>query len=351
MNRSSCAQVRIGNLMNNSAWNRSKAVRLTFCVAISSVCLYFAVRGMNIEDAVEQLKRSSRVPIAGAVFFLFLSLWIRAYRWSYLLSPVKRISIRPLFRCTLIGFMGNHLFPLRAGEVMRAVSIAQTQRISKAAALGSIFLERIFDGVVLSVTPFLCLTVLDLPRWVLSVNLALLGVYATGVLMLVLAAQRGWTEIWPERVLGFLPGRVSKRLGAIAGDFLQGVRTINHAGALVPVSYLSVLCWFCNGMFFFLVFKSLGLDLSIWAALVLQVVIGLGVILPAGPGYVGNFEYFTVLGLGLFGIAQETGFAYALLAHLCEFIPGTAVGLFFAFRSGFEIEGKALSSRGVEIEA
>jgi uncharacterized protein (TIRG00374 family) len=336
--------------MNVLRWSQTKGLRLVLCIIVSSVCLYLAVRGMNFEDAIQQLKRSSPTPILGAVFFLFLSLWIRAYRWSYLLLPVKQISIRPLFRSTLIGFMGNHLFPFRAGEVMRAVSIGQTQRISKAAALGSILLERVFDGLVLSLSPFLLLAVLDLPRWVLSVNLALLGVSVTGLLMLMLAAQRGWTEVWPKRMLGFLPGIIGRRLGSIAGHFLEGMKAINHAGALLPVLCLSVLCWFCNGMYFFLVFESLDLNLSLWVALVLQVVIGLGVILPSGPGYVGNFEYFTVLGLALFGITQETAFAYALLAHICVFVPGTAVGLFFALRNGFQIEGETLSSKGVEVE-
>jgi glycosyltransferase 2 family protein len=75
---------------------------------------------------------------------------------------------------------------------------------------------------------------------------------------------------------------------------------------------------------------------------VLQMVIGLGVIVPSAPGYVGNFEYFTVLGLALFGIAQETAFAYALLAHICQFIPIAAVGLFFAFRNGFQQQVEAV---------
>jgi hypothetical protein len=65
-----------------------------------------------------------------------------------------------------------------------------------------------------------------------------------------------------------------------------------------------------------------------------------GISNPAAPGYVGNFEYFTVLSVALFGITQEAAFAYALLAHICQFIPVTAVGLFFALRNGFEPEGK-----------
>jgi hypothetical protein len=50
---------------------------------------------------------------------------------------------------------------------------------------------------------------------------------------------------------------------------------------------------------------------------------------------VGTFEYFTVLGLALFGIGHEAAFAYALLAHICQFVPVSAVGLFFALRKGF----------------
>jgi uncharacterized membrane protein YbhN (UPF0104 family) len=69
--------------------------------------------------------------------------------------------------------------------------------------------------------------------------------------------------------------------------------------------------------------------------MILQAVIGVGVMLPAGPGYVGNFEYATVLGLALFGIAKEEAFAYSLLAHSLQFFPVVAVGLFFVFRGGF----------------
>ena len=314
---------------------QTKAVRLTLCLIVSSVCLYFAVRGMNFEDALHQLKRSSPTPILGAVFFLFVSFWLRAYRWSYLLSPIKKISVRPLFRSTLIGFMGNYLFPFRAGEIMRAVSIGKTQDISKSAALGSIVLERVFDGVVLSLTPFLLLSAVDLPPWVTRVNFTLLALYITGLVGLVIAMHRGWTEAWIQWATALLPRRFARRIGSISMEFFNGMKGITRSGALLPIALLSIVCWSFHALYFFLMFSALDLELSFSAALILQMVIGVGVILPAAPGYVGNFEYFTVLGLGLFGIAQEPAFAYALLAHIFQFIPVTAVGLLFTLRSGF----------------
>jgi uncharacterized protein (TIRG00374 family) len=321
--------------MNVLRWSQTRGFRLVVCLIISSVCLYLAVRGMNFEDALQQLKRSSPTPVLGAVFFLFLSFWMRAYRWCYLLVPIKKIPVRPLFRSTLIGFMGNYLFPFRAGEIMRAVSIGKTQDISKSAALGSIVLERGFDGVVLSLTPFLVLAAVDLPPWVTRVNFTLLALYITGLAGLVIAMHRGWTEAWVQRATGLMPRRFARRIGSISMEFLNGMKGITRTGALLPIALLSVVCWGFHAVYFFLMFTALDLELSFAAALILQMVIGLGVILPAAPGYVGNFEYFTVLGLGIFGITQEVAFAYALLAHIFQFIPVTAAGLLFALRSGF----------------
>jgi len=163
--------------MNVLGWRQAKAVRLTVCLVISGVFLYLAVSGMDFARTVQELKKSSPMPILGAVFFLSLSYWIRAYRWSYLLLPVKQITTGPLFRSTVIGFMGNYLLPFRAGELMRAVSIGQNQNISKAAALGSIVLERVFDGIVISLIPFLVLATVELPPWVTRVNIAFLALY------------------------------------------------------------------------------------------------------------------------------------------------------------------------------
>ena len=333
-------------------WTRTRGFRLVVSALVSLVCLYLAVQGMDVEQTIEELRKSSPTPVLGAVFFLFLSFWIRALRWSYLLLPIKPISSSLLFRSTVIGFMGNYLLPFRAGELMRAVSIGQTENISKASAFGSIILERVFDGLVLSLTPFFLLAVLDLPRWLLQVNLVLLAIYLIGLSVFLVAARRGWTDTWLDVVTRMVPEVMRNRLRCLGKDFVEGIEGITRAGALLPVVYLSLLCWLSHGMYFFLAFQGLNLNLSVWAALVLQAVIALGVILPGTPGYVGNFEYFTVLGLALFGINQEAAFAFALVAHVFQFVPVTAVGLFFAFRTGMlkkaEVEQHRLSTSTFE---
>ena len=41
-------------------------------------------------------------------------------------------------------------------------------------------------------------------------------------------------------------------------------------------------------------------------------------------------------------LAQEAALTYALLAHMYQFIPVTAVGLFFTLRNGFEQQVEAV---------
>jgi uncharacterized protein (TIRG00374 family) len=338
--------------MNRPKWNRTTVVRLTLCLGVSGLCLYLAVRGMDFGRTAQELRQSSPAPILGAVLFLFLSYWIRAWRWRYLLAPIKTIPVGPLFRSTVIGFMGNYLLPFRAGEIMRAISIGKTQEISKSAALGSIVLERAFDGVVISLTPFVVLTAIEFPPWVTRVNFGLLALYISGLVGLVIATQRGWTELWTPRAMVLLPMRFARRVGPIATEFLHGMRGLTCSRGLLPIALLSIACWVIHGMYFFLMFTALNLQLSFSAALLLQMVIGLGVILPAAPGYLGTFEYFTVLGLALFGIGHEAAFAYALLAHVCQFVPVSAVGLFFALRKGFHRDGlePAWSNEEVKVD-
>jgi hypothetical protein len=333
--------------MRKFIWDSRKTTRWALCVGCSAVFLYLAVRGTHAAQVWESLQKTHLSQTIVPVLLLFVSFWIRAWRWRYLLLPLKAIPLMPLFRSTVIGFMGNYLFPLRAGELIRAVAIGQSQQISNAGVLGSIVLERILDGMTLSILPFLVLAVLDLPSWVMQVNLALLAIYMVALSIVMVSTIHRRTAIWIKRFSGLLPGSIAGRLASIAEHFFHGMKGLNRAGALLPVLSLSLLCWLVHGMYYFLLFSALDLNLSIWAALVLQAVIGIGVMLPAGPGYVGNFEYSTVLGLALFGVAKEEAFAYSLLAHSLQFFPVVLVGSVFAIRGGFGTQIEAERARVV----
>ena len=311
-----------------------KLIHLGLGIGLSVVLLCLALRGTDFAHIAHSLKRTELTQVALAVLFLLLSLWLRAWRWRYLLLSLKPLSVMLLFRATLIGFMGNYLLPFRMGELMRAVSLGQTQKISKSSALGSILLERVLDGLTLSIIPFLTIAILDLPPWIVQLNGLLFFIYVIGV-TITIGGPRGRTVIWLERVFSMFPPRLGSRLSWTADLFFQGANGLSKGRSLLPVTLLSVLCWLLHGMYYYCLFEAFNLNLSFSIALILQAVIGLGVMLPAGPGYVGNFEYATVFGLSLVGIDRGEAFAYSILAHSCQFFPIVSAGCFFAFKGGF----------------
>jgi len=90
-------------------------------LAISLIFLYLALRGLRLADLVDVLGRANYWWLLPGVAVYFVAVWVRAWRWRYLLLPIKEIPTRRLFPTTVIGYLGNNIFPARAGELLRIV--------------------------------------------------------------------------------------------------------------------------------------------------------------------------------------------------------------------------------------
>ena len=68
-----------------------------------------------------------------------------------LLGMYTKLDINSLYKSQLIGYMGNNIFPLRLGELLKAYYLEKKSKISKYEVLGTIILERVLDlvGLVL----------------------------------------------------------------------------------------------------------------------------------------------------------------------------------------------------------
>ena len=73
----------------------------------------------------------------------------RTLRWQYLLAPVKSLEVRRLYPVVVVGYMANNILPVRLGEVVRAYYVGEREKVSKVAALATIAVERVFDGLTL----------------------------------------------------------------------------------------------------------------------------------------------------------------------------------------------------------
>src|SRR3990172_6450369 len=124
-------------------------------VLISVLFIWLALRGLRLEKFCEAVQRANYIWLLPGVAVYFVGVWVRAWRWYYLLGPIKKIPTKTMFPITTIGYMGNNIYPARAGEVLRAVILKRKEGVSVSASLATIIVERIFDGVVMLAFIFL----------------------------------------------------------------------------------------------------------------------------------------------------------------------------------------------------
>ena len=116
---------------------------------ISAGFLYLALRGLHLQEVWQALKTAQYVWLLPGIAVYFVGVWVRTWRWHYLLRPLKRIPTRSMFPIVTIGYMGNNIFVARAGEVLRAVILKDRHGVPVSASLATIIVERIFDAVVM----------------------------------------------------------------------------------------------------------------------------------------------------------------------------------------------------------
>ena len=93
----------------------------------------------------------------------------------------------------VIGYMGNNVYPFRAGEFIRAYVLKKKEGVSISASIATVLVERIFDGLVMLLFVFIALpTVPGLPNWLAQVViLASLAFFGALIMFLLMAA-------WPD---------------------------------------------------------------------------------------------------------------------------------------------------------
>lgn len=84
------------------------------------VFVYLVVRGLRSFHFFGAIRSAEYWWLIPGVAMYMIAVQQRAWRWHYLLKPIKPISTNKMFPIVCIGYMGNNIYPA-AGEVLRAV--------------------------------------------------------------------------------------------------------------------------------------------------------------------------------------------------------------------------------------
>ena len=288
------------------------AINLVLSLGMLALCLWLVWPSSSappgqlsemqqIEAAFERLTLADFGPYLAAYFGLMLLQHLcRSLRWNYLLAPLGiRVPTGPLLAISSVGFMAILALPLRLGEFVRP-GLLRRRGISASAALGTVAVERIVDGLMISLFVFFAFMGLrgpESPDWMMPTAFAALGIF-TAALVFILFAMR-----WPEKTVSFclkvsLLQKVAPRIAVVIEqkllEMIRGFSVLRDTRNMIKFTLWTAVYWSANGMTVWVLAKGFqtiepNFDLSFIGGFAVMGLVGVGISLPNAPGLVGEF--------------------------------------------------------------
>lgn len=314
-------------------------------LAISLVSLAIVFYVANPRDFVEAVRLADYRIVAVGFAITLIWLLVRSLVWRTLLQD--QATFKQVFYTINEGYLLNNILPFRLGELARAFLLGRKANLNFWQVFPTIMIERILDlafaaGLLLCTLPFVVGA-----SWAREAAVVAGLIVAAGLGgMWLIARNREWAirqfeklaKRWP--LLDRLGG---KRLAA----FFTGLSVLNDGRLFVKVIVLLTLNWaIAIGQYYILMLAFFPNARFLWGAFSLGVA-ALGLAVPAAPGSVGTMEASLLGGLALFGLDPSTGLAFALTAHLINYILTGILGAFALAQDGESLSSLYRSVRRI----
>ena len=267
----------------------------------------------------------------------WLAAYFRTWRWVHLLRPIAP-RVNP-FRVLGIGFVGYaavFLSPLRMGEVVRPYLLSRDRQISFFQGLGTVGAERVIDGLILTLLSFCALTIApkvsplpnrlgNLPIPVAAVPAAL---YSTLLLfagafaaIAIFYRARAWARWVMELTVAKISRPLSDWMTATLERLADGLSFLPSWHHFSRFLRDTALYWLLSVGAQWLLLRGVGLHASIAEACVTIGVMGLGTLIPSGPGFFGAYQISAFTALALFypvPAVLSQGAAFVFIAYCVQ---------------------------------
>ncbi len=311
----------------------------------SLILIVLLLRKIDISSLGDALSRLDIRYLAAAVLLTFVSYWLRAVRWRYLLINQGSLPLSSLYSSVIIGYMANNLFPARLGEVIRAWMLAERERLQTPAVFASLVIDRLFDGFSVMLMLAGVLLTLSLPPG-MEKTAALLRTGGASMLIfyVIVIIFLALLKLYPDRTIILLdilmrpfPSGFGKKIISMTDSFMSGISLSFKIIDLFAVIVSSALIWLTATLPIHLILTGFDIHLPLAASFFIMVLLVFAVMVPAAPGYIGTYHLACYTGLSAFGLTDNQSVSIALVIHGIGFFPVTLAGLYYLWKQGLSL--------------
>ncbi len=316
-----------------------RSIHFWLGLIISLVLVALFLRAIHPSEIADAFGEANYWYLFPAICVLFVALSLRCLRWSILMRPLKEIPAYRLFSYAIIGYMTNNLLPARTGEIVRAYVLGEREKVSRLGTLGTIALERLFDGIALVALLLIAGAFVGFGdpklRIIAVASATLFAVALVAFFSITHTEERAHRFFrWFTR---FLPERFEHRTEELLDSLVLSLRSVHSPKIFVQVFGLSIVAWTIEAGAYGIIGLGFDLGVSFGHYCLLLSAANLAIIIPTFLGGTGPFEWAATLVLVGAGVANGTAGAYAIVAHGTIFIPTTILGFFFLWGFGISM--------------
>ncbi len=303
---------------------------------LAAIFLAWVFHGIRLDRLFADVPHIRWLLVVLGLVFDTLSYLCAGLRWHLLLKPIGRVGSLRTTQAVYAGLFLNEVLPMRVGEVARAYLVSRWLDADVLRIVPSMALERLSEGIWLSVGIGLTALAVPLPK-----NLARSSDIA-GLIVLAGVAVFVFSVLWRRRRPAAPPPAVSAdgrrdlggRLRRAGRDLGRGFGEIGLTWNTAAAFAATFPLFACQAVSFWLVMEAYGIHRSFWAGAAVFLIVHFGTSLPNAPANIGAYQFFCVLGLQLFGVDKTvaTGFSFIVFALLT--LPLLVIGFFALGQSG-----------------
>jgi glycosyltransferase 2 family protein len=249
-------------------------------------------------------------------------------------------ELKPFWDAANLGYLGNLIYPARAGEILRIVALKKFIPISEGFAISSSVIDRLADGIMIPLFLVILIEyfgrIVDIPFPVRLFALVFV------IISLIVGFFIIWGKCLEEKMItwiSWLPRTWIEKISLWYAQAHEGASTIKNPHRLCGVFSLSILSFFSDSLAYYTLFLAFGWVMPFTAALLICIFIFAGSTLPSTPGYFGIYQIACILAFHPFGISDTASVAYSLVLQCIVYAIFLIIGgwIMYTRRISFNI--------------
>ncbi|ODS36253.1 MAG: hypothetical protein A7316_02740, partial [Candidatus Altiarchaeales archaeon WOR_SM1_86-2] len=293
---------------------------LSFIVSIA--ILYLVISSVNVRSTIEIMTGADPLLYICAFVAYYLTFPLRGLRWKILLENIGfQKNIKDLTEIVFLSWFVNCILPAKLGDLYRAYLVKQNYSFSGSKTLGTVFIERLLDLLLLLVLmSILCVLIFTrTPAPIVdALKILLLLILALTILLLLLKFR-------PDAIVRVIGSIKVPQIEDYIMRFRSGISAITSR-TMPSLIFCTAAIWLLEAMRLFFVTRAVALDLPLTVVLFVAFAAAVLTAVPITPAGLGVVEASMLGILVMVGISADAALSVALLDRFISYWSLIAIG-------------------------